>query len=408
MAERGPDVLKMTGRNPETVRFGPFRFLPGDGLWRDGRPVPLPPRAIGVLTTLVASPGAVVSKKALMDAVWPDTFVTESSLLEAIGLVRDILGDDRKHPIYIQTVHRRGYRFIGDIGAGDTDAAGETDETREAGETADVSRADAMRPILVASAAYAITTICVAIVFAVFGHDRREPVTALESNAAPRFAISHSGELVYVSSAGAQIIPSWTPGGLEIAFAFSKTGPFNLLMTLPGGDGTPLLASPGRQFPTSWSADHNQLAFTEYQPMTGADIWVVDLRTGARRPLARTWFDETWARFSPDGRWIAYMSNESGRWDVYVQPADGQGRRIRVSSNGGVWPSWSSDSGTIFFNAADATLASAISKLPMLAAADPVIVRQGGARAAGRAELRIVLEWFSELAKPQRTLRPPS
>ena len=50
-----------------------------------------------------------------MDAVWPDTFVTESSLLEAIGLLRDALGDDRKQPTYIQTVHRRGYRFIGQI-----------------------------------------------------------------------------------------------------------------------------------------------------------------------------------------------------------------------------------------------------------------------------------------------------
>ena len=79
------------------------------------RPVPLPPRAIGVLTALLATPGVVVSKQALMDAVWPDTFVTESSLLEAIGLLRDALGDDRKQPTYIQTVHRRGYRFIGPI-----------------------------------------------------------------------------------------------------------------------------------------------------------------------------------------------------------------------------------------------------------------------------------------------------
>src|SRR6185436_3540361 len=102
------DVLKMTGRSSETLTFGAFRFIPGDGLWRDGRAVPLPPRALGVLSTLLATPGVVVSKQALMDAVWPDTFVTESSLLEAIGLLRDTFGDDRKQPTYIQTVHRRG------------------------------------------------------------------------------------------------------------------------------------------------------------------------------------------------------------------------------------------------------------------------------------------------------------
>ena len=399
----------MTGRNPESVEFGPFLFVPGDGLWRDGQAVALPPRAIGVLTTLVATPGVVVSKRTLMDAVWPDTFVTESSLLEAIGLVREALGDDRKHPTYVQTVHRRGYRFIGQISgaSGARGALGALGVIGSSSASAANDRREALRPILVASATYAITTICVAIVFAVFGHDRREPVAALESNAAPRFAISPGGALVYVSSSGTEVIPAWTPSGLEIAFAFSKAGPFNLLMTLPG-DGIPLLASPGRQFPTSWSADHSQLALTEYQPMTGADIWVLDLRTRARRPLVRTWFDETWARFSPDGRWIAYMSNAAGGWDVYVRSADGHGQPIRVSSNGGVWPSWSNDSDTIFFNAGIATMASSISAAPVLAAADPVIVHLGGARAAGRAELRIVLEWFSELATPRRTLRPQS
>src|SRR5688500_19157464 len=83
----------MIGRNPEfrlraerygeqVLRFGEFRFTPGDGLWRNGQPVALPPRAIGVLTALVATPGCVVSKQQLMDTVWPGTFVTESSLLE--------------------------------------------------------------------------------------------------------------------------------------------------------------------------------------------------------------------------------------------------------------------------------------------------------------------------------------
>ncbi len=94
------------------VEFGPFRFEPGNGLWRDADEVALPPRALAVLTTLVAQPGTVVSKAAIMDAVWKDAFVTEASLLEAVGVLREALGDDRLHTTYIQTVHRRGYRFI--------------------------------------------------------------------------------------------------------------------------------------------------------------------------------------------------------------------------------------------------------------------------------------------------------
>jgi DNA-binding winged helix-turn-helix (wHTH) protein len=89
----------MNGRNAEIVRFGPFRFVPEDGLWRGDDEVPLPPRALSVLATLVARAGVVTSKQELMDAVWPDTFVTESSLLEAVGLLRDALGDDRRQPL---------------------------------------------------------------------------------------------------------------------------------------------------------------------------------------------------------------------------------------------------------------------------------------------------------------------
>ena len=82
----------MIGRNPEFVAFGPFRFVPGDGLWRHGQPVPLPPRALAVLTALLSTPGTVVSKQNLMNAAWPGTFVTESSLLEAIGLLAGCAG----------------------------------------------------------------------------------------------------------------------------------------------------------------------------------------------------------------------------------------------------------------------------------------------------------------------------
>ena len=62
------------------------------------------------------------------------------------------------------------------------------------------------------------------------------------------------------------------------------------------------MTSPWNQFPTSWAPDARHLAFTEFQPLTGADIWVLDVQTRERRPLVRTLFDETWARFSPDGR----------------------------------------------------------------------------------------------------------
>lgn len=345
---KGPgEVLKMIGRNSEIHCFGPFRFVAGDGLWRQGEPVAVPPRALAVLAALLNQPGMVVSRQELMDAAWPGTFVTDSSLLEAIGLLREVLGDNPRQPMYIQTVHRRGYRFIGKL-AWSAEARLVRRSPKGGGGSAKVDEefppffsGPEWRPIVAACATYAITTVCVAIVFALFGQPRVG--RRLEAVAAPGLAM-----------------PSWTPGGLEIAFAFSKAGPFTLTGT-------------GHQLPTSLSRDGARLVFTEYHPLTGADIWLFDRRTGARHVLVRTMSDETWARLSPDGRQIAYMSNQSGRWEVYVRPTFGIDAGTRVSSNGGAWPSWSND-GRVYFSG----------------------------RTHGRPELRVVLDWFSELASHVR------
>ena len=98
------------------VAFGPFRFDQTSRLLsREGVEVPLPPRVLGVLALLVARPGELVTKQELMSAVWRDAFVTETSLSEAISVLRQTLGDDPQKPTYIQTLHRRGYRFIAPV-----------------------------------------------------------------------------------------------------------------------------------------------------------------------------------------------------------------------------------------------------------------------------------------------------
>jgi DNA-binding winged helix-turn-helix (wHTH) protein len=384
MAEACGEVLKMIGRSPEfamrgehVVTFGPYRFCPTEGLWRDGSPVPMPPRAIGVLTTLLATPGSIVSKRQLMDAVWPGTFVTESSLLEAIGLVRDALGDDRRNPTFIQTVHRRGYRFIGTIEQSNLEPS--RSELSELPEPAELAAAPFFsgpqwRPIVLACVTYAITTVCVAIVFAVFGQRPMERPIDVASTAptATRLAVSHTW-------------PSWTPEGIEIAFAFSKAGPFHT-------------AGAWDRLPTSVSPDGQLMVFAEAHPMSGTDIWLLDLRTRTRRVLIRTWSDETFARFSPDGRSIAYMSNVSGRWEVYVQSLTSTAV-VRVSSGGGLWPSWSTDGRTLYFNSGDATMAAAIATMPTLVAAAPAVAQHDRGRARAHADLRVVLDWFSELAR---------
>jgi DNA-binding winged helix-turn-helix (wHTH) protein len=98
------------------LSFGPFRFDRNNQiLWRDDAEVKLPPRALAILDMLLERTGSVVSKRALLDNVWKETNVTETSLTEAVSLLRQALGDDPQRPTYILTAHRRGYRFVAPV-----------------------------------------------------------------------------------------------------------------------------------------------------------------------------------------------------------------------------------------------------------------------------------------------------
>ena len=101
-----------------SLRFDRFELDEADARLRcDGQPVALAPKPFAVLCALARTPCMLVTKNALLDSVWGHRFVTESVLKSAISEVRAALGDDPKQPRYIETVSRRGYRFIG-IAAG--------------------------------------------------------------------------------------------------------------------------------------------------------------------------------------------------------------------------------------------------------------------------------------------------
>ncbi|MEE8526048.1 MAG: winged helix-turn-helix domain-containing protein, partial [Thermoanaerobaculia bacterium] len=98
------------------LTFGPFRFDRRDlTLCRGGAEVPLPPRVLGILHYLLKEPGRIASKQTLIAAVWQGDYVSDASLVEAMSLLRQALEDDPKQPTYVQTLHRRGYRFIAPV-----------------------------------------------------------------------------------------------------------------------------------------------------------------------------------------------------------------------------------------------------------------------------------------------------
>ena len=116
------------------LAFGPFRFdLDDRTLYSVEGEVALPPRACDTLAHLLGSAGRVVTKEELLEAAWPGVFVSDSALKEAIFLIRQALADDPRQPTYIQTVHRRGYRFVAPVSPAPPEggARGRSDAVRQ-------------------------------------------------------------------------------------------------------------------------------------------------------------------------------------------------------------------------------------------------------------------------------------
>ena len=118
------------------------------------------------------------------------------------------------------------------------------------------------------------------------------------------------------------------------------------------------LVSPNTKHAQDWSQDGRWLVYYEVNPTTGRDLWAIDLTSPDRTPrvVAKTPAEEVLAQFSPDGRWVAYQTNESGRFEVVAQPFPDGGGKWQVSTTGGVAPRWRADGKELYFLAPDAAM----------------------------------------------------
>ena len=126
------------------------------------------------------------------------------------------------------------------------------------------------------------------------------------------------------------------------------------MKSLSGGAEALLLESAENKNISDWSPDGRFILYTNQSPKTARDIWALPLQ-GDRKPfvVVQTPFEERDARFSPDGRWIAYQSNETGRNEIFVQPFPGPGRSWQISTTGGTGAQWRGDGREIFYLAPD-------------------------------------------------------
>jgi serine/threonine-protein kinase len=148
--------------------------------------------------------------------------------------------------------------------------------------------------------------------------------------------------------------PVWTTDSQRLVFR--AAGGIFWIDAAGTGSPEPLIQSKNSQLPWSFTPDGKRLAFIEIDPVTGADIWTVSMQSGtfgllAGRPevFVKTAFQERTPMFSPDGHWLAYMSNESGSYQIYVEAFPHKGGKRQVSTDRGGYPAWSRNGNELFF-----------------------------------------------------------
>jgi DNA-binding winged helix-turn-helix (wHTH) protein len=318
-------------RQLRLLRFDDFEVDPRSGeLRKSGVKLKFGGQPFQVLSVLLERPGEVVTREELQKRLWPDTFVdVDHNLNTAINKIREVLGDSAESPRYVETLPRRGYRFIGEL-----------ERPVEAVVPVEAGRGSHSRHWWkIGTRIFAILVLAIGGIVGYRWHRQQRPQDQAALTAVPFTALS-----------GEATSPAFSPDGSRIAFAWNgdpaqASKGFDLYVKALGSETLLRLTHhPSESLSPVWSPDGTQIAFHR---VAGADtgLYVVPALGGPERKLRPTRMssssinfisrsDFTHISWSPDGKWIAFadaaQKEEQGR--IYLLSTDTlQARQIPIS-----------------------------------------------------------------------------
>ncbi len=288
----------MSERNQDKAlfEFGPFRVNVGERVLTKGQAaVPLTPKAFDTLVVLIRNSGRIVEKEALLKEVWPDTFVEEGVLAVNVAAIRKALSNGEEAQTFIETVPRRGYRFVADV-----QSVQRSSEGRAPGDDSD-------RPKSRMNSG-AITVALIALVVAGVGW------YLAQLRPSSNTTVPSARSVPLTSYPGAELSPTFSPDASQVAFSWN--GPqqdnFDIYIKLVGeGDAVRLTRDPAPDGSPAWSPDGRQIAFARQgavfliSPLGGPERKVADMQA---RDIAWT----------PDSKSLAVSSEVDGNIRVVL------------------------------------------------------------------------------------------